>query len=131
MRLTIADSNSIATEFIAVCYTMKRLQMATMSRMEKIKLVLRYNIEKLMDIKGLNAPQLAEASNLSIQMVRDVKAGRRWPSAATIEAIAKGLGVAVGVLYGEDIDLEIKKIEAEKSLESLAKAMGYEITKKS
>lgn len=105
--------------------------MATMSEMEKIKLILRANIEKLMDIKGLNAPELAERSNLSIQMIRDVKAGRRWPSAATIEAIAKGLGVAVGVLYSEQIDLEIKKIEAEKALVLLAENMGFEIIKKS
>lgn len=104
--------------------------MATMAEMEKIKLVLRKNIEKLMEIKGLNAPELAENSNLSIQMIRDVKAGRRWPSAATIEAIASGLGVAVGVLYCSDTDSEIKKIEAERSLESLALAMGYEIKKK-
>jgi transcriptional regulator with XRE-family HTH domain len=104
--------------------------MATMSEMEKIKLILRKNMEELMEINGLTAPELAEASNLSVQMIRDVKAGRRWPSAATIEAIAKGLGVAVGVLYSENINSEIGKIEAERSLEALAKAMGFEISKK-
>lgn len=85
---------------------------------------------KLIEINEMNAVILAERSNLSVQMIRDVMAGRRWPSAATIEAIAKGLGVAVGVLYSSAIDSEIKKIEAEKSLKSLAEAMGFELVKK-
>jgi transcriptional regulator with XRE-family HTH domain len=102
-----------------------------MLEMEKIKTVLSSNMRKVRESKRISQMHLAERSGLSVQMIRDVEAGRRWPSAATIEAIAKGLEVAVWNLFEESLNIKTEEQDLSESLRKISNLLGYDIIKKS
>lgn len=70
-----------------------------MEVMENIRLVLIKNIKTNRKRLGINQDQLAERSRLSTGMIKLIESGKRWPSPATIEAIADGLGITVSELF--------------------------------
>lgn len=71
-----------------------------MEPMENIRIVLAENIKALRKKRGkISQDALAERAGLSIGMIKQVELGNRWPSPATTEAIAKGLGVTISELF--------------------------------
>lgn len=70
-----------------------------MEVMESIRLVLAHNMKNLRKQRKMNQETLAERARLSVGMIKNIELGKRWPSPATTEAIAKGLGVTVGELF--------------------------------
>lgn len=75
---------------------------------------------------GFNQEELAEKSGLSLGMIKNIERGKKWPSPASIEAIAKALKVPVSALFDEDES----KVSLEDVLNLLAKSYGYNIKKK-
>jgi transcriptional regulator with XRE-family HTH domain len=74
-----------------------------MEVMENIRIILGANIKRLRKRAGIRTQEeLAERSKLSEQMVKLVETGKRWPSPATTEAIAKAIGVTISELFGEE-----------------------------
>ncbi len=72
---------------------------------------------------------LAERSNLSVQMIRDIEAGRRWPSANSFEFIAKSLEVRVGDLLQEFPKAQSNPTELKKALKLICEIYGYDLIK--
>jgi transcriptional regulator with XRE-family HTH domain len=73
-----------------------------MEPMEYIRAVLKKNMQAHRKRLDINQDQLAERSRLSIGMIKLVETGKRWPSPAVAEAIAKGLGITVSDLFSGD-----------------------------
>ncbi len=72
---------------------------------------------------------LAEKSNLSVQMIRDIEAGRRWPSANSFEFIAKGLDVRVCDLLQEFPKSQSNHLDLKKALKLICEIYGYDVVK--
>lgn len=62
---------------------------------------LRDNLQRLMDEKQLNAPEIARRSGLNRRMIYDILEGRsQSPKVETVFKIASGLGVHPGEIMG-------------------------------
>lgn len=72
---------------------------------------------------------LAEKANLSVQMIRDIEAGRRWPSANSFEFIAKSLEVRVGDLLQEFPKSQTNHSDVKRALKIICEINGYDIIK--
>jgi transcriptional regulator with XRE-family HTH domain len=59
----------------------------------------------------LSIEQLAERAGLTSNYIGTIENGHRDPSLSTIEAIAEGLGVSAGELFGPLPELSPKSIE--------------------
>jgi transcriptional regulator with XRE-family HTH domain len=66
---------------------------------------------------GLTLEQLAERSELTPNYIGTVENGRRDPSLSTVLALAKGLGVAPGELFGGIEQLTPLAMEAARLVE--------------
>ncbi|MES2529250.1 MAG: helix-turn-helix transcriptional regulator [Bdellovibrionota bacterium] len=97
--------------------------------MEKIKVVLSANMKSYRTHHKMSQLILAEKSNLSVQMIRDIEAGRRWPSANSFEFIARGLEVRVGDLLQEFPKSQSNPSELKKALKIICEIYGYDIIK--
>lgn len=73
-----------------------------MEPMENIRVVLAARMKARRKTLKMNQEDLAEASQLSIGMIKNVELGSRWPSPETFEAIANGLQTTVGELLNEE-----------------------------
>jgi len=60
-------------------------------------------IKQLRQAKGLNGRELAAASNISASFLSDIERGRTQPSLATIESLAKGLGITVAQIFEDSL----------------------------
>jgi transcriptional regulator with XRE-family HTH domain len=69
--------------------------------MEEVNLAL--NIKERRKFKQLSQAKLAERAEISTQMVKDIEAGRRNPSTATLDKICKALGITHQALYSSQI----------------------------
>jgi transcriptional regulator with XRE-family HTH domain len=96
--------------------------------MEKIQTTLSSNMKKIREVNKLSQLSLAEESDLSVQMIRDIEAGRRWPSASSLESIAKALDVRVSELFIE-YPKNQNAVELKKALKVLSENFGYDIVK--
>lgn len=97
--------------------------------MEKIKFVLSANMKSIRANNKISQLTLAERANLSVQMIRDIEAGRRWPSANSFEYIAKGLDVRVGDLFQEYPKSQLNPVDVKKALKIICEIHGYDIIK--
>lgn len=96
--------------------------------MEKIKKTLSANMKKAREIHRMSQLSLAEKSNLSVQMIRDIEAGRRWPSAASLEAVARALNMRVSDLFME-YHRDLSSLEIKKALKTICEAHGLDVAK--
>jgi transcriptional regulator with XRE-family HTH domain len=62
-------------------------------------------VRELREEQGLSISDLAERSGLTRNGVSRIELGRRKPAADSIEALAKGLNVAPGVLFEDPLVL--------------------------
>lgn len=97
--------------------------------MEKIKSVLSLNMKKIREMRKMSQLSLAEKSGLSVQMIRDIEAGRKWPSAASFEVIAKALDVRVSDLLQEYPKSETNSVELKKALKLICEIHGFDVVK--
>lgn len=97
--------------------------------MEKIRYVLSENMKKIREVHQMSQLTLAERAELSVQMIRDIEAGRRWPSASSFEYIAEGLEVRVGDLLQEFPKAQTNPLEIKRALKLLCEVYGYDLTK--
>lgn len=86
-------------------------------------------MKKIREVNKLSQLSLAEESDLSVQMIRDIEAGRRWPSAASLESIAKALNVRVSDLFTEYSKSQTNPAEMKKALKLIAEIHGFDLVK--
>lgn len=72
-----------------------------MEVMEKTKVLLIQNIKRLRKKGKFNQEQLAEKSGISISFLKDIERGESLGTAATLDALAKGLNVPIAELFSE------------------------------
>jgi transcriptional regulator with XRE-family HTH domain len=99
------------------------------NRMEKIKFVLSANMKNMRANHKMSQLTLAERANLSVQMIRDIEAGRSWPSANSFEFIAKGLEVRVGDLFQEFPKSQSNPTDVKRALKIICEIYGYDIVR--
>lgn len=64
--------------------------------------ILIHNLVRLRKNAGLSQEVLAERSSLNPAHLSQIETGRRWPKPATVESLARGLGVAPSELFRSD-----------------------------
>lgn len=74
-----------------------------MEPMESIRLILAAKMRERRKSLKINQDGLAERSRLSVDTIKKVEAGDRWPSPETLEAISNGLGVGIDELFQGEI----------------------------
>jgi transcriptional regulator with XRE-family HTH domain len=67
---------------------------------------------------GLTLEQLAERSGLTPNYIGTVENGRRDPSLSTVLALAKGLAIPAGELFGGMVELSPAALEAARLFDS-------------
>lgn len=74
-----------------------------------------------MDRRRLTARALAEAANITVVSLSQIKNGKQVPQHATVDRVAKALGYPVSFFYGEDVDTLPASAVSFRSLSSMTK----------
>jgi transcriptional regulator with XRE-family HTH domain len=64
-----------------------------------LKKRLSQNIKSARRVKKYSQAKLAEAADISLQMINDIEGGRRWPSDKTLSKLVNALNIGPDSLF--------------------------------